>query len=159
MPTILFVCLGNICRSPAAEGVLQHLANKHQLTDLAVESCGIGDWHVGQLPDERMQRAAQDRGIILKSRAKAFDTTFFQRFDYILAADHDILHELYARAKTPEQKAKIHLMTDYSLSYRGEDIPDPYYRGEGGFETVLDMIEDCCEALAHHIYGKKLPLY
>lgn len=153
MPNVLFVCLGNICRSPAAEGIMRHLAEKQNLKDLTVESCGIGDWHVGQMPDERMQRAARNRGVILSSRAQTFHNDFFAQFDYILAADKDVLHELYVKAKTPENKAKVHLMTDYSKTYRGEDIPDPYYAGEAGFETVLDMLEDCCESLANHIYS------
>src|SRR5690349_1295011 len=109
MPSILYVCLGNICRSPAAEGVMRHLKEKHQLNDLHIESCGMGDWHVGHLPDERMQRASKLRGFVLSSRAKVFDPNFLKRFDYILAADHHVLHELYTHAKTPENKAKIHL--------------------------------------------------
>jgi protein-tyrosine phosphatase len=119
----------------------------------------MGDWHEGQRPDERMQQAAQDRGVILSSRAKVFNAEYFEQFDYVLAADRDVLHELYTHAKSPEHKAKIHLITDYSESYRGQDIPDPYYAGKAGFETVLDMLEDSCEALAQYIYNKKLPLY
>lgn len=159
MPKVLYVCLGNICRSPAAEGILRNLAEKYQLADLTVESCGLGDWHVGHLPDERMQRAAKDRGFILKSRARLFDATFFEKFDYLLAADHHVLHELYKFAATPENKAKIHLMSDYSKTYRGQDIPDPYYDSAGGFETVLDMIEDCCESLLRHIYGREFTVH
>ena len=159
MPNILYVCLGNICRSPAAEGIMRHLGEKHHLKDLHVESCGMGDWHVGHLPDERMQSAAKVRGFVLQSRAKKFDQAFFQNFDYILAADHHVLHDLYSKAATPENKAKIHLMSDYSQTYRGQDIPDPYYDGVGGFETVLDMIEDCCESLLKHIYGKTFSVY
>lgn len=145
MPAILCVCLANVCRSPAAEAMLRHLAEKGNFSDIVVDSCGIGDWHMGKLPDERMQRAAHDRGLVLSGRAKIFDSSFFDSFDYILAMDRMVLHELYVHARTPENKAKIHLITDYSITFRGEDIPDPYYKGEGGFETVLDMLEESCE--------------
>jgi protein-tyrosine phosphatase len=152
MAAILFVCLGNICRSPAAEGITKHLAKKHNLKDLHVESCGIGDWYTGKLPDARMRQAAQSRGLVLQSRAKPFDPGFFAGFDYILAADRDVLHQLYSLSSSPEHKAKIHLITDFSQSYRGEEIPDPYYGGEAGFETVLDMLEESCESLLRSIY-------
>lgn len=154
MPSVLFVCLGNICRSPAAEGILRATA-EIQGVDLHVESCGIGDWHIGQLPDERMRDAAKARGVILSNRAQQFKPNFFDRFDYILAADKEVQNDLYYFAKTPEQKAKIHLITDFSGSYSGEEIPDPYYLGEGAFETVLDMLEDSCNGLIEHMRKQK----
>lgn len=154
--SILFVCLGNICRSPAAEGVLKHKAKKDaHFHDLHVESCGLGNWHVGQLPDERMRDAAQTRGYILSSRAQLFEESFLDKFDLILVADSVILNNLYRFAKTPDHKAKIHLITSFSSVYRGQDIPDPYYQGEGGFQLVLDMIEDSCDDLLEHL--KKNP--
>ncbi len=145
--SILFVCLGNICRSPAAEGVLRRMAsNQPQFADLHIESCGMGDWHVGQLPDARMREAALARGLTLNSRAQCFHPSFLDRFDFILAADHPVLHDLFQYA-TAEQKAKIHLITAFSTRYSNEEIPDPYYGGDAGFELVLDMIEDSCEGL------------
>lgn len=153
MSSILFVCLGNICRSPAAEGVLRHLIEQDpRLKDIVIESCGIGDWHVGQLPDERMRNSAKGRGIILSSRAQQFKSEFLDRFDYILAADNEVLRDLYRFARNPEHKAKIHLITEFSASYKGEEIPDPYFGGEGGFELVLDMIEDSCEGLIKQLH-------
>lgn len=152
MPSILFVCLGNICRSPAAEGIMRHLVQKEfPHNDVHIESCGLGDWHKGKLPDERMREASKKRGVLLTSRAKKFEPTFFERFDLILVADNKILNELYRHAITPEAKAKIHFITHYSACYRDEEIPDPYYEGEAGFERVLDMLEDACEGLLLHL--------
>ncbi len=152
MTAILFVCLGNICRSPAAEGVLRHLVSE-KLDDqkLRIESCGVGDWHLGHLPDERMRDAAKTRGIILSSRAKQFQREYFDEFDYILAADKEVLNSLYKYAKEPHQKAKIHLITAFSKSYRDQEIPDPYYQGYSAFDLVLDMLEDSCEGLLQKI--------
>lgn len=153
---ILFVCLGNICRSPAAEGMLRHmLKNSFAESDIHIESCGLGDWHTGKLPDERMREAAKNRGVILSSRAQKVHPSFFDRFDLILAADNKVMNELYRYALTPEAKAKLHLITHYSTLYRDEEIPDPYYDSEAGFEHVLDMIEDSCEGIIQHIKSEK----
>lgn len=156
MASILFVCLGNICRSPAAQGILLHMALKDPvLQDLHVESCGLGEWHIGQLPDPRMREASQNRGIVLTSRAQQFQPAFMDSFDLILAADSQILNELHKHAKTTHQKAKIHLITHFSPCYQGKDIPDPYYQGEAGFEHILDMLEDSCEGLVEHLKSQK----
>lgn len=152
MPGILFVCLGNICRSPAAEGIMKHLLKQDtQFQHLEVQSCGLGSWHAGNLPDLRMQEATKRRGIILTSRAQQFYTEFFERFDYILAADHEVLKTLYRHATTAEEKAKLHLITAFSSNYLNQEIPDPYYGGEASFEQVLDMLEDACEGLLTHL--------
>ena len=157
MVNILFVCLGNICRSPAAEGILKHFAAQNNFPlELHIESCGLGDWHIGHLPDERMRDTAKARGVILSSRAQKFQLKFFDTFDYILVADQPVLRELYQYATNAEQKAKIHLMTDFSSSYKGQEVPDPYYRGEGDFELVLDMLEDSCEGLLKNLLNKNL---
>lgn len=155
MPAIMFVCLGNICRSPAAEGILRHLADQDKNIEVYVESCGVGDWHVGQLPDARMRHALQSRGIVLASRAQKFESAFFAAYDYILAVDREIIEELHRHAFTPENKAKIHLLTEYSELFKGQDIPDPYYGGPGAFELVLDMLEDSCRGLLRHIKEQK----
>ena len=152
MTSILFVCLGNICRSPCAEGVLLHMAKSSKFpSDIHVESCGLGDWHQGNLPDERMRRAAEARGIVLCSRAQPFNPDFFETFDYILAVDHSVMYELHRWAKKPQHKAKIHLATDFSRTYKDQEIPDPYYSDQGGFDLVMDMIEDACEGLLEHL--------
>jgi protein-tyrosine phosphatase len=154
MASVLFVCLGNICRSPAGEAVLRHLAEKNSISDLHVRSCGMGDWHMGHLADERMREAAQSRGFSITSRSQQFRKEFLNEFDYILAADREVLNDLHRHAHTPEHKAKIHLITAYSSGYKGEEIPDPYYRSGGAFDLVMDMIEDSCEGLLEEIRKK-----
>lgn len=155
MIKVLFVCLGNICRSPAAEGIFRHLVNQEGMSEeVIVASCGIGDWHLGQLPDPRIRSAASNRGISLTSKAKPFITNFIEEYDYILAADNEILEFLHQHAKTPEQKAKLHLMTAFSKIHKGGIIPDPYYQGSAAFDHILDILEDSCKGLLQHI--KKL---
>ena len=152
MAGVLFVCLGNICRSPAAEGVLRHMVTQEgRFKDLKIQSCGIGDWHIGQLPDERMRDTAKLRGIILASRGQQFKLHFFDEYDYILAADHEVLHDLYRHAQSPMHKAKVHLITAFSPTYKDQEIPDPYYQGDAAFDLVLDMLEDSCEGLLKHL--------
>jgi protein-tyrosine phosphatase len=148
---VLFVCMGNICRSPAAEGVLKHLALQDPSVRLHVESCGIGDWHLGQSPDKRIQEASKARGIVLTSRAQQFHQDLFDQFDYILAADHEVLKCLYQYAKTAEHKNKLALITVFSAHYYGQEIPDPYYQPHGAFDLVLDMLEDACQGLWQQI--------
>lgn len=150
MNSILFVCLGNICRSPCAEGVLKHFAESGG-HDIHVASCGLGDWHEGQLPDERMRKTAQARGIVLSSRAQAFRSEFFDSFDWILAADKSVLDELHKWTDSPEHKAKIHLITKFSKAHQGKDIPDPFYHEAAQFEYAMDMIEDACKGIIEHL--------
>lgn len=152
MVAVLFVCLGNICRSPAAEGLLKYLNEREKgVKNLQVASCGMGSWHVGQLPHDEMRQAAEERGVTLSSRAQQFDQAFLENFDYILAVDHNILNELYQHADTPDLKAKIHLITEFSQTYFREEIPDPFYRGRAAFDQVLDMLEDSCLGLIQHL--------
>lgn len=156
MVAVLFVCLGNICRSPAAEGVLRHMAAKDaRFSELRVESCGMGAWHLGHLPDERMRDAAKIRGVALASRARQFKPDFFDQYDYILASDKEVLNQLFYHAQDANQKSKIHLMTNFSSLYKGQEIPDPYYHGSSAFDLVLDMLEDSCEGLLNHIVKKQ----
>ncbi len=153
MHRVLFVCLGNICRSPAAEGLLRHMAKQDPSLQLTIDSCGIGNWHVGSPPNMQMQEAAIARGIPLTGQAKQFQMDFFDQFDLILAADHEVVRDLYRIAKTPEHKAKIGLMTDFSSSYKGEEVPDPYMQQGGLFDLVLDILEDSCEGILNHLHS------
>lgn len=124
--------------------------------DIHVESCGLGDWHEGQLPDERMLDVCKKRGVVLQSRAQLFKSEFFDTFDYILVADHQVMGELNQAVKDPSHKMKIHLFTTFSSAYNNQDIPDPYYRRRGEFEMVMDMIEDSCQGLLDNIRDKFL---
>lgn len=132
--SVLFVCMGNICRSPAGEGILREMVVLDPDLNIDVDSCGIGDWHLGHSADERMRETAMGRGIALTGKAKQFQQVFFDRFDYILAADKDILKYLDDYAVSAEQKAKIFLMTAFRA-----------------FDLVLDMLEDSCCGLINHI--------
>lgn len=154
MASVLFVCLGNICRSPAAEGLLRNYASKEGI-DIYIESCGLGDWHQGQLPDPRMREATKNRGVILTSRAQKFHPDFFEKFDLILVADNKVMKELYQHAGKPEHKAKMHLITHFSTNFHDQEVPDPYYAAESGFEHVLDMLEDACQGILSHYQKKK----
>ncbi len=150
MTAVLFVCLGNICRSPAAEAMLRHLALQRQLS-LSIQSCGIGGWHVGEAPDERMQQAARARDIVMNSRAQQFHVKFFEEFDYILAADQEVLQDLQRQAREPHHQNKLHLMTAFSQHHCGKEVLDPYYSDAAAFEQVLSMLEDACEGLLQEI--------
>jgi protein-tyrosine phosphatase len=147
MTAVLFVCLGNICRSPAAEGVLKEMVS----SNTKVASAGLGDWHEGQLPDERMRKAALRRDIVLTMRAQQIQEKHFEEFDLILGATREICDELVSLASHPEQKAKVKLMTAFSPTYKDQDVPDPYYKGTQDFELVLDILEDACEGLLEHL--------
>lgn len=141
---ILFVCTGNICRSPTAEGVLRHLARAQSL-ELHIESAGLGDWHVGQPPDGRAQQHARNRGYDLSAqRARQVTPRDFEEFHMILAMDRGHLRALQKMAP-PQHHAKIRLFVADS------DVPDPYYGGAEGFENVLDLVEAQCRRLLQEL--------
>jgi protein-tyrosine phosphatase len=132
--------------------MLLHLAKETPLAQsLQVDSCGIGDWTVGESVDNRMTKKALSRGIVLSGRARVFEEADWDRYDHILVVEHAILYELLKTAKTPGQKAKAHLITAFSATYPNQDIPDPYYADDAGFDLVLDMLEDSCEGLLKHL--------
>ena len=142
--SVLFVCSGNICRSPTAEGVFRSLSEKAGL-DVRIESAGLGDWHVGQPPDERAQHHAKVRGYDLSAqRARQVSPQDFNDFDLILAMDRGHLRELQ-RMAPPGHRARIGLFT------AGRDVPDPYYGGAEGFEQVLNLVEAQCRSLLEEL--------
>jgi protein-tyrosine phosphatase len=145
---ILFVCMGNICRSPTAEGVFRQTAEQSGLLDrLYIDSAGTHDYHVGRPPDSRAQTAASRRGYDLSSlRGRQVSPRDFDEFDYILAMDGDNLANL-ERICPREQRHKLHLFLEFSERFSGEEVPDPYYGGGRGFERVLDMVEDASHGL------------
>lgn len=143
---VLMVCLGNICRSPLAEGLLIHLAREREFGGrLLVDSCGTGDWHVGTPPDPRSQAVALKHGVNLPSRARQFDpASDVEGFDLLIAMDDSNRRTLIDRG-TPE--SKVRLMLDYHPGLIGEDVPDPYYGGPSGFDDVYEMVKVACEGL------------
>lgn len=151
---VLFVCLGNICRSPTAEGVLRHQLVEAGLADvIGVASAGTGDWHVGEPPDRRTLDAAQRRGYdFSEQRAQHFSVEDFSRYDLILAMDKSNLSDLQA-LRPGHARAELDL---FLRRYEGErhDVPDPYYGGEQGFEQVLDLIEVACRGLVIELKGR-----
>ncbi|HEX2387623.1 MAG TPA: low molecular weight protein-tyrosine-phosphatase [Solirubrobacterales bacterium] len=152
---ILFVCLGNICRSPTAEGVLRHKLRDAGLAgDVDVESAGTGGWHVGHPPDPRATAAAGARGIALESRAQRFEAFHFEDFDLILAMDRQNLTDMRALAPHAAAAGKLHLFREFDpLAVQSGDleVPDPYFGGEDGFEVVLELIDRACDGLIAEI--------
>ena len=147
---LLFVCLGNICRSPAAEGVFLHLLKQRGLSDrFMVDSAGTGGWHVGNPADRRMQAAANRRGIELPSRARQICLDDFSSFDLVLTMDDDNLAAVRGLAQEAGAgaTATITPMLHYARNFSETEVPDPYYGGEAGFEHVLDLLEDACTNL------------
>lgn len=145
---ILFVCLGNICRSPAGEGVMRHIVKQHgQEERFYIDSAGTYGGHAGELPDPRMRRAAARRGYLLEHRAQRFKESMFAHFDMIVAMDDNNYYDLQSMSPTVEDEQKIVRMADYCRHYAATHVPDPYYEGADGFEHVLNLLEDACEGL------------
>ncbi len=144
---VLFVCLGNICRSPSAEAVFNHLIEKKgKAGEYEVDSAGTSAWHAGEPADPRMQAHARKRKIELTSRSRPVDPAAdFDRFDYIVAMDADNLRDLKEMAPSRAYWKKLFLMTDFSSHNHYHGVPDPYYSGAEGFELVLDLLEDATE--------------
>jgi protein-tyrosine phosphatase len=151
---ILFVCMGNICRSPTAEGVMRHVLREEGLADaVGLDSAGTGGWHAGAPPDARATAAAQARGIRLDGAARQVRRADFVDFDLILAADRENLADLRAIAP-PGTESKVRLLREFDPGSEGApdlDVPDPYYGGARGFEDVLDLVEAACRGLVAEI--------
>ena len=142
---ILFVCLGNICRSPAAQGVFQSIVDRNGRADeFMVDSAGTYSGHRGQLPDRRMRTVASHRGYDLTHRARPVSVTDFLEFDLIIAMDDSNFTDLMHLAPSVESSRKIKRMADYFTGQSMTYVPDPYYMGHEGFELVLDLLENAC---------------
>ncbi len=150
---ILFVCMGNICRSPAAEGVMQKLIEDEGLEDkISVDSAGTIGYHVGETADARMVSSAKNRGYELLSIARKFDPeTDFDEFDYIVTMDNDNYYKIRAMDRNLEHDEKIYKMIEFSQNLTPSEVPDPYYGGENGFEDVLDILVDACAGLLEKV--------
>ena len=148
---VLFVCMGNICRSPTAHGVFQSLVDSARLGDsILVESAGTHSYHVGSPPDPRSQATARSKGVDLSSlRARRFVSGDYHQFDYLIAMDRGNLADMQAIRPADSNKS-AELMLRYSDRFRQKEVPDPYY-GDGGFEEVFDMIDDASRGLLRHI--------
>lgn len=150
---VLFVCLGNICRSPAAQGVMQAMIEDRGLEHMfLLDSAGTYGGHAGDLPDSRMRKHAHKRGYNLTHRSRRVVGEDFETFDLIVAMDDSNRRNLQQMAATVEEERKIVMMGNFVRKYPNYDhVPDPYYEGAEGFELVLDLLEDACDALLEHL--------
>ncbi len=157
MQRILFVCTGNICRSPTAEGVFRHQVAEAGLTDrIATDSVGLEGWHVGNSPDPRSVRVAARRGINISDlRARRLELQDFDRFDLLLAMDDGHHHDMLRRA-TRGQRDKVRMFMEAAAGHPAPPVPDPYYGGPDGFESVLDMIEEGARAWLRQLEARLL---
>ena len=147
---LLFICLGNICRSPAADAVMHRLVESKELSHkFSIDSAGIGNWHVGDLPDRRMCEHGAKRGYNINHIARQFNkATDFDASDYIIVMDDDNYSEICVQAKNARQRSKVVKMKDFFSRHKGEtSVPDPYYGDAKDFEFALDLIEDGCRGL------------
>lgn len=153
MVKILLVCMGNICRSPMAEGVLRHLLEEAGLSaEVTVDSAGTHSYHVGAMPDRRGQKAAIRRGVDLSAiRARRVVPGDLETFDYILAMDRDNYRELLSLCSLSGQREKINLFMEYATGLAEQEVPDPYYGGLDGFDRVMDMVEDAAQGLIRQL--------
>ena len=158
MTRILFVCLGNICRSPTAEGVMRHLASERGLAgELEIESAGTGSWHLGEPPDGRATGAAARRGIRLEGSARQVSQADLEHYDYVIAMDRENLEDLRALATGSQAEAEPVLLRSFDPdAVAGDelDVPDPYYGGADGFEVVLDVVARGCAGLLDEIEAR-----
>jgi protein-tyrosine phosphatase len=152
---ILFVCMGNICRSPTAEAVMRSLLRAEGLERaVEIDSAGTGGWHAGDPPDSRATAAARARDIVLEGAARAVTDEDFERFDLLLAMDRENERDLLARAPDDEARAKVRLLREFdpeSVAAGDLDVPDPYYGGPHWFDRVLDLVEAACRGLLDEV--------
>jgi protein-tyrosine phosphatase len=149
---ILFVCLGNICRSPSAEAIMKKMIEEAGLADrIQVDSAGIHNYHEGELPDSRMRMHGGRRGYKLDSRSRPVKMSDFYDFDMIIGMDDGNIADLKRKAPDMESLTKIHKITDFLRNKMYDHVPDPYYGGASGFELVLDLLEDACSGLLEFI--------
>ena len=153
---LLFVCLGNICRSPAAEGIMKKMIADEGLEErIFVDSSATSSWNEGKTPDERMRLHGSKRGYDFCSIARTFRSSDFDKFDYILVMDNNNYMNVKKLAKSEEDVSKIYRMTDFSNEFSDHDhVPDPYYGGDDGFNLVMDLLEDACRGLLKEVKTK-----
>ena len=149
---LLFVCLGNICRSPSAENIMNHLIEQRGLQDKIIcDSAGTSSYHIGSPPDRRMTAAATKRGIKMQGSARQFTRDDFDEFDLILAMDRDNYQGIIYLDKGNKYRDKVKLMCDFCRHHSLDEVPDPYYGGPEGFNQVIDLLFDACEGLLDYV--------
>lgn len=152
---ILMVCLGNICRSPLAEGIL---ASKLPINEFLVDSAGTGSWHVGHAPDKRSIATAKKNGLnISNQKGRQFTRNDFDAFDYIFVMDNSNYRDVIHLAQNDTQKEKVHLILDAIFPNENVDVPDPYYGTTNGFDMVYQMLDEACEVIAQRLISKHSP--
>ena len=152
MTKLLFVCLGNICRSPAAENIMNHLAAQANITgQIECDSAGTANYHAGNPPDRRMQAAAAKRNIPMIGSARQFTKADFTAFDLILAMDRENYQNILALDQQGQYRDKVKLMCDFASQHPDKEVPDPYYGGAEGFDYVIDLLTDACRGLLSQI--------
>ena len=149
---LLFVCLGNICRSPSAENIMNHLLQARQLTHLVrCDSAGTSSHHIGSPPDPPLASAAREQGILLEGCARQFQVADFEAFDWILAMDDDNYRDIMRLDRDGRYEHKVRKICDFCRRYTDTEVPDPYYGGEAGFRYVIDLLMDACEGLLEFV--------
>jgi protein-tyrosine phosphatase len=147
MTKILFVCLGNICRSPSAENIMNHLLAESAMEGIYCDSAGTGNYHAGSAPDRRMQAAAARKNIPMTGSARQFTKTDFTDFDLILAMDRDNYENIVTLDPQGQYRTKVKMMCDYASHHPDKEVPDPYFGGTEGFDYVIDLLLDACGGL------------
>jgi protein-tyrosine phosphatase len=154
--SVLFVCLGNICRSPLAEGVLKHLARERGVDAFyEIDSAGMGSWHVGQPADHRSAEVARRNGVVLEGVARQVSAGDFDRFHWIIAMDRENLADLEALQGRKAGRARLQRLRDFDPDPGDGDVPDPYYGGPAGFDHVFTLVRRSAEALLDHLEAER----
>ena len=149
---LLFVCLGNICRSPSAENIMNHLIQKAGLSaKITCDSAGTSGYHVGAIPDRRMNTAAWKRGLDLQGQSRKLKPTDLQKFDLILAMDRENYHDILYLDREGKYEDKVRMMCDFATQKPEREVPDPYYGGTEGFDYVIDLLFDACGGLLDYV--------
>ena len=149
---LLFVCLGNICRSPSAENIMNHLIREAGLTEeIVCDSAGTSAYHVGSIPDRRMNAAANEKGIELTGRARQFKAQDFERFDLILAMDRENYRDIIYLDGEGKYEDKVKMMCSFAANHDDKEVPDPYYGGDAGFRYVIELLFDACDGLLQEL--------
>lgn len=149
---LLFVCLGNICRSPSAENIMNHLIENAGLSEKIVcDSAGTSSYHIGSSPDRRMAAALTKRNFTAMGKARQFEVSNFEEFDLILAMDKDNYQDILSLDRQGIYKDKVKLMCEFAAYHNDQEVPDPYYGGPEGFNYVIDLLVDSCEGLLTYV--------